>query len=93
MPASKIEVFLSGTGCHRAGWGLEGDLGQARIRGAQGSRESKEARWGAHRLGVKSPKFSLQGKVQDSREMGRGKHGAGENARTQSMENKHGLWW
>lgn len=35
---------------------------------------------------MKNPKFSLQGKVQDSREMGWGKHGAGENARTQSME-------
>lgn len=65
----------------------------------QGSEEHKEAGsqkrqgGGAHRLGVKSPKFSLQGKVQDSREMGWGKHGARENVRTQSMENKHGLWW
>lgn len=89
---TKTEVSLRGTGCHRTCWGLEGELGQARVRREQGSRESTEARWGAHRLG--------QGK---SRIPGRwaggvgGEHGAGENARIQGTVNKHGLydptWW
>lgn len=45
---TKTEVSLRGTGCHRTCWGLEGELGQARVRREQGSRESTEARCGAY---------------------------------------------
>lgn len=77
---SKTEASLSGIGCHRACWGLEGDLGQARVRRAQRSRQSKEARWGTHRLGVKSPNLFFRASAGFQGDGGWGvgeEHGAG----------------